>query len=179
MVLPATGTAISFNDIRIELGVGSASPFDIAGAAADNFGQIQNCQTPYPTAANPDSISEWWAYNHSATGSIFVVGDDSTINCDVACAGTAPFNCFDTVYNYGSGYYTDNTCRTTFTGYIVQPTNCSSGTKIGQTCYHIDNGTLISETECTECYEQGQPCLESSQCCTGGCCNGYCAEQGC
>lgn len=182
--LPSTGNTISFNDIRIELGVGSASPFDIAGAAADDFSQIQHCAGPWPDSGsaqgtNPDSISEWWSYNHSIRATVFVTGDDSTISCDVACAGTAPYNCFDTVYNYGSGYYVNDTCRNTFTGYIVQPTNCSSGTKTDQTCYYISNGALISETPCpAPCNANGTPCIDSSTCC-GGCCNGYCADQAC
>lgn len=177
MVLPSTGNTISFNDIRIELGVGSASPFDLAGAAADNFGQIQNCQSPYPTAADPDSINEWWSYNHLIRATQFLVGDDSNVNCATACAGTAPFNCFDSIYNYGAGYYSDDACRLPYSGFIVAPTNCSSGTKEGQTCYEISNGSLISQTTCTtatceclggyctsQCPNPNNPCYTTADC---------------
>ena len=181
MVLPSTGNTISFNDIRIELGVGGASPFDIASAAGGTVGNgVQNCQSPFPDSVIPHNISEWWSYNGSQTASLFLTGDDSTISCAVACAGTAPFSCFDTIYNFGSGYYSDTNCKLPFSGYIVQPTNCSSGTKEGQTCYEISNGSLISQTTCTTCLPNGDPCPpDPTDCCSGGCCNGFCDANPC
>lgn len=185
--LPSTGNTISFNDIRIELGVGSATPFDIAGAAAGNFGNgVQNCQGPWPDSGsaagtNPDSISEWWSYNGSQTASFFLTGDDSGNSCADACYGSAPYSCFDTIYKFNpsSKYYSDVNCKFPYSGYIVAPTNCTSGTKIGQTCYEISSGVEISQYTCTSCAPFGGACVDSSDCCDGGCCNGFCALQAC
>lgn len=167
--LPSTGNTISFNDIRIELGVGSASPFDIESAASDGYSTIQHCSSPWPDSGSaqgtaPHSLSEWWSYNHSLKAGQFLVGDDSTNNCAEACAGTPPFNCFDSIYTYSSKYYFDENCRLPYSGFIVGPTNCSSGTKVGQTCYEISSGTLISESTCSD-----EICS-----CLGGYCSNAC-----
>lgn len=185
MVLPSTGNTISFNDIRIELGVGSASPFDIAGAAAGTFSQIQNCQAPWPDSgstqgANPDAINEWWSYDHSKTGSLWAQGNVGS-SCFNLCNGSA--GCNQVIYQFGSKYYqgsdrciASSIMNTSF----VAPTTCIGGTNIGQTCYTFVNSEITSTETCTACLPNGDPCPpDPTDCCSGGCCNGFCDANPC
>jgi len=179
MVLPSTGNTISFNNIRIELGVPGATGFNLGGAASGDYSVIQNCQTPYPNATNPDSMSEWWSYDHSKTGSFFAEGKTGT-SCFNVCNGAV--SCNETVYNYGSTYYLGtNKCLSPSLAntFFIPPTSCAGGTFSGQTCYEFSGGAIVSTTTCVLCSPLGDPCIDGSTCCSGACCNGYCATSAC
>ena len=179
MVLPSTGNTISFNQIRIELLVPSQTGFDIGRASDGFFNPIQNCQSPFPTAGNPDSISEWWGYDHSKTGSYFAEGKTGG-DCNSICNGTV--GCNQVVYNYGSTYYVgSNNCTGSALAntYFIPPTACFGGTFSGQTCYQFSGGAIVSTTTCVLCSPLGEPCIDGSTCCSGACCDGYCATSAC
>ena len=180
MVLPSTGNLISFNQIRIELGVPGATGFNLGGAASGDYAVIQNCQSPFPTATDPDAINEWWGYDNSIRASQFGQGKTGT-SCSSICNGTV--DCNQVVYNYGSTYYVgDNACRSSFLGntFFIAPTACSGGTFSGQTCYEFVNGTIASTETCVLCSPNGDPCPpDPTDCCSGGCCNGYCDANPC
>lgn len=179
MVLPSTGNLISFNQIRIELGVPGATGFNLGGAASGDYNVIQNCQTPYPDAIDPDSMSEWWGYDHSIAATFFADGKTGT-SCYNICNGAV--SCNDTLYSYNSTYYVGtNKCLSSAlanTNFIA-PTACSGGTFSGQTCYTFTNGAITATETCTLCSPLGDPCIDGSTCCSTACCNGYCDTSAC
>ena len=67
MALPGSGT-ISASMINIELGrIGSAS-LSSNNASAGGYGRINPNSLAKPDKFNPDEYSEWYGYNHSASG---------------------------------------------------------------------------------------------------------------
>ncbi len=177
MVLPSTGNLISFNQIRIELGVPSQPGFDIGRAADGFFSPIQNCENPYPTPTNPDAISEWWSYDQSKKASFFADGKTGD-TCYNICNGAV--SCNVSVYSFNSLYYTgDNVCTTLINTKFIPPTACSGGTFSGQTCYTFTNGTITATEICTLCSPLGDACIDGSTCCSGACCNGFCDTSAC
>jgi len=67
MTLTGSGQ-ISFNDLRVELGVSSQAPFSIASASTGVYATINTNSPSYPNSSTPHQISEWYSYNHSAAG---------------------------------------------------------------------------------------------------------------
>jgi len=180
MVLPSTGNTISFNDIRIELGFPTQTSFNIRDAELGNYSPIQNCAVPYPTSSSPASLSEWWSYAHNQTGSFWAEGKTGD-SCFNICNGTV--SCNQTIYTYGSTYYGGNDrCNsgTAMNTFFIAPTACSGGTFVNQTCYNFVNGVVSSTETCTLCIPNGDPCPpDPTDCCSGGCCNGYCDANPC
>jgi hypothetical protein len=180
MALPATGTTISFNEIRIELGSPGASPFSIRDAEIGTYGLIQSCSIPRPTGSVPSSISEWWSYAHNQTGSLYVNGDIGA-SCEAACLSTPSVPCDHNVYQYGGVYYSSAQCSATANTFIVPQVDCfNPGSKIGQPCYYFSNGTLVSTTTCTTCVGFGEPCAVNTDCCAPLTCGSglTCTDQG-
>jgi hypothetical protein len=180
MVMPSTDNAISFNELRIELGFPNQTSFNIRDAEIGNYSPIQSCSVPRPTGSVPSSLSEWWAYAHNQTGSLYVNGDigDSCFN---ACNSTPSIPCDHYVYNYNGTYYTTAQCNSLANTFIVPPTNCSGGTKVGQTCYEFSNGVLVSNSvTCTTCVGFGEPCAVNTDCCAPLTCGSglTCTDQG-
>lgn len=66
MTLPASGQ-ISFNDLRVELGIPLQAPFSITSASTGIYVNINASSPNYPNASAPHEISEWYNYNHTAT----------------------------------------------------------------------------------------------------------------
>lgn len=66
MALTSSGQ-LSLGEIRTELG-SSATNFNLAGAAAGNFGTINQDSTNKPNSSAPHAVSEWYGYNHTAGG---------------------------------------------------------------------------------------------------------------
>jgi hypothetical protein len=64
MALPASGT-ISMNDIRVELGFPSQSPFSLYSAETGSYVLLNKCSTYVPNGSTPDSMAEWYSYNHT------------------------------------------------------------------------------------------------------------------
>ena len=173
MVLPSTGNQISFNQIRIELGISGQAPFDIDTAENGGYTPINECADPFPSSANPASISEWWSYNHTAASSlVFANGFDYSItSCaeacalDQACSTTLYYNTAETAV------YTTPTCDTLpLIGYYA---DCDR-----TNCYDIDNGIINEIVSCPPppppppppCAGEGQGCDENDNCCVGFVC---------
>jgi hypothetical protein len=64
MALPASGP-ISMNDIRVELGFPSQSPFSLYTAETGGYVLLNQCSTFRPNGSTPDRIAEWYSYNHT------------------------------------------------------------------------------------------------------------------
>lgn len=65
MVLPASGQ-ISFNDLRVELGIPTQAPFSITTAATNGYVTINTAGSANsPDTSAPHAISEWYNYNHT------------------------------------------------------------------------------------------------------------------
>ena len=142
MVLPSTGNTISFNQIRIELGIPSQSLFSIETAENGGYGALNKCAVPQPSPTNPASISEWWSYDNNAVSTEIGVMDTSAISCADVCsqgiAGTVTL-----WWNTGqTTVYTDSTCNTLAPAAYYADMN-------REFCYTIFSaGTLYSTTNC-------------------------------
>lgn len=171
MTLTGSGQ-ISFNDIRIELNVPSQSPFSLDSASNNGYANIQNCASPFPTPTNPDAITEWYGYNHSATASltIDVTTDYTSSNCTDACNGDEIGNTSLQAYTRdSSNYYGNTTCTTGLTAgfYAVLPrstgcytvvgfpasvtltacattTTTTTTTTVAGTCYRVENTSGVN-----------------------------------
>ena len=64
MALPSSGQ-ISMDDIRIELGVPTQSPFGLNEARSGTYAAINPCSTYKPPATGQISLSDWYGYNHT------------------------------------------------------------------------------------------------------------------
>lgn len=148
MVLPSTGNTISFNDIRIELGISTKAPFNIEDAENGNvsagYPAINKCATPYPVSANPANISEWWSYDHNATSIELGLMDSDSSSCAAACAKLQDG---DTILYYNQGQttlFTDSTCNT-----LAANAGTTYYADINRVyCYTVNSGTLISTCTC-------------------------------
>jgi len=142
MVLPSTGNTISFNDIRIELGISTQAPFSIDTAENGGYVALNKCAVPAPNASNPASISEWWSYDNDAVSTEIGLMDKSATSCADACALSVAGT--DVLYwNTGqTTVYTDSTCNTLAPiGYYADMSRVY--------CYTIlSAGTLSSTTAC-------------------------------
>ena len=142
MVLPSTGNTISFNDIRIELGISSQAPFSIDTAENGGYVAINKCAVPAPNPSDPASISEWWSYDNDAVATEIALVDRSTVSCADVCA-QFPDGQYILYYNQGATtVYTDTTCNTLApVGYYADLNRIN--------CYTIlSAGTLSSTTNC-------------------------------
>lgn len=105
MALPSSGQ-ISMNDIRIELGVPTQTPFGLNEARSGTYGAINPCSTYKPPATGQISLSDWYGYNHTQACDFYeIVFYGSTT--DEACffpisnfpmTGNNPSYCLSTVF---------------------------------------------------------------------------------
>ena len=142
MVLPSTGNTISFNQIRIELGISTQAPFSIETAENGGYVALNKCAVPQPSPTNPASISEWWSYDNSAVSTEIGLMDSSTVSCADVCSQPVDG---DTILYWNTGQttvYTDTTCNTLApVGYYADLSRIN--------CYTIlSAGTLYSTTNC-------------------------------
>jgi hypothetical protein len=142
MVLPSTGNTISFNQIRIELGISSQAPFSIETAENGGYVALNKCAVPQPSPTNPASISEWWSYDNSAVSTEIGLMDSSTVSCADVCSQPVDG---DTILYWNTGQttvYTDTTCNT-----LAPVGSYADLSRIN--CYTIlSAGTLYSTTNC-------------------------------
>jgi hypothetical protein len=95
MALPLSGQ-ISMNDIRVELGVPSQSPFGLNEARSGTYATINPCSTYRPPATGQVSLSSWYGYNHTQPCPNCVI----SVTFDVDSAGTVSYlNCCEVVVN--------------------------------------------------------------------------------
>ena len=67
MPLPSSGQ-IAFSEIGSELGQGGDAQLSLTDAAQGNVATINTNSTNTPDSSTPHSISEWYGYDHSASG---------------------------------------------------------------------------------------------------------------
>jgi hypothetical protein len=92
MTLPGSG-AISYGDIRTEMSGSGAWSLNTAE------GSVNSCASPKPDGATPNSVSEWYSYNHATSSwsgrnchSEICGGSDCTVNNGslLFCEGKGP-----------------------------------------------------------------------------------------
>ena len=66
MVLPSSGQ-LAFSQINTELGRSAGSLITINSASNGLYATINPYSPSKPNSADPESVSEWYSYNHSAT----------------------------------------------------------------------------------------------------------------
>lgn len=64
MALPASGQ-ITMNDIRVELGIPSQSPFSLSNAVNGLYVTINTCSPSFPSTTPPYKLSDWYGYDHN------------------------------------------------------------------------------------------------------------------
>lgn len=86
MALPASGQ-ISMDDIRVELGVPTQSPFGINEARLGTYVSINQFSPSKPPSAGQVSLSDWYSYcqNCGYNSDTFYY---SSVSAAAACAGT-------------------------------------------------------------------------------------------
>lgn len=72
MALPLSGT-LSMNDIRVELGISTQSPFSLSGATMGYYVALNRCSQYSPNETTPYQISEWYGYCHTCYCNSFCV----------------------------------------------------------------------------------------------------------
>jgi hypothetical protein len=100
MALPGSGQ-ISFNDIRIELGISSQAPFSINTAVTDGYdpGTVdRQFATSFPNSTTPHSVSEWYSYNPKSCNNVLSVAIVTGLGDDQAVCG-APGGTFNNIYS--------------------------------------------------------------------------------
>lgn len=139
MVLPSSGQ-ISFNDLRVELGVSSQAPFSIASASAGTYATINTNSPVYPDAAAPHLISEWYSYNHTAAACT-ALNSSNNLQYSTSTPGS-PGTCDGSQYPNSRVFYSTD-CSTLGAGctiYFSSP--CSVGNlAYGQGVLYITDGS--------------------------------------
>lgn len=163
MTLPASGQ-ISFNDLRVELGIPSQAPFSITTAATSGYVAINTNSPSRPNSSTPHAISEWYSYNHNYSTTTTTTTSTSTTTTTQACNTYSGFEfsniqslteCFtgahsDTVYS---------TCATLTTGCVlyqttgcVDPYNLSTYIQEGDgTNYEVNGSGVILNSNNPNC----------------------------
>lgn len=96
MALPLSGQ-ISMDDIRVELGIPTQSPFGLNEARNGTYVPLNGCSPYLPPTTGSISLSDWYGYNHSTLCEI-------TVNLNVVPGG---------------GGYIDVTNQSTFVTYTI------------------------------------------------------------
>lgn len=125
MTLPASGQ-ISFNDLRVELGISSQAPFSITTAATNGYVTINTNSPDRPNSSTPHAISEWWNYNHNASA----CNSLGTFPTTATDPQTDPTNCAGGGNEYTNGsfalYSTNCSDLTSPTGCTIYLSGCTS-----------------------------------------------------
>lgn len=108
MALNSSGQ-ISMNDIRIELGIPTQSPFSLDTAENGSYVLLNQCSPSKPSSTNPASISEWYSYCHTCSCGTFDC-DDSQNN------GSGGMGFYNYTINLGSSV---GTVRLSYYAYSV------------------------------------------------------------
>jgi hypothetical protein len=125
MTLPSSGQ-ISFNDIRIELGIPTQAPFSLESASKGLYVAINTNSPSYPDGTAPYNLSDWYSYNHNAVA-CYVLNNTSSL----AYATVTPAD--PTVCSGGGTEYTSNQ--------VFYSTDCST---LAGGCTIYSNSTCTS-----------------------------------
>ena len=121
MALPASGQ-ISMNDIRVELGVPSQSPFSLNTARQGGYVALNQFSPSVPPYSGQVSLASWYNYCQSCGYSTIQLGY-SAVDVVTAC-GTTP----STTYYYTGTLTTGNTIYTNISQTIANEGYYSNGT---------------------------------------------------
>lgn len=153
MTLPSSGNTISFNDLRVELGISSQAPFSISTAATNGYVNINTSASPFPDSATPHAISEWYSYQHCKSLGSFNYSQTTPAD---------PGNCTGTGNEYTFGpqaFYSDNCASIASSCKIYFTSTCSStayanGVRYitdGGIYYILDSSSVITSSDsCTQ-----------------------------
>jgi len=147
MALPLSGQ-LSISQIRTELGIPSQAPFSLDTATNGGYVTLNPCSPYLPNPGNPDSISEWYGYNHTinccgGNPCYLHTGWSFAGDCTTACAGPFTFSfysCCSTISTLCamngasncSGYYPP------LSGYLSN----------GSVCYTVNGNQIESVVNC-------------------------------
>ena len=97
------------NDIRVELGISSQSPFSLDTAENGGYVTINVCSPSRPSSGNPAAMSEWYGYNHTATCTPTPTPTPVPTNTPTPTPTSPGCQCYNLENNSGTGgdyYYT-------------------------------------------------------------------------
>lgn len=141
MTLQTSGP-ISMNNINVELGRSGTATIGLNQAESGTYGAINTASASRPNGATPNSMNEWYGYNHNAVSvySISVQEMSSVFDCCGVPSSTKYSNC-STVTTGCVMYNTNSTSSpwtnaTFFDGSYIYTTNGSGvvNAQYGCTC---------------------------------------------
>jgi hypothetical protein len=88
MALPNQGNSISLSQINTELGRAANAQVSLNTAEDGTYSPINQCSIFRPSATNPASLSEWFAYNHTIPCIYYNCTGYSNVSYQEACSGT-------------------------------------------------------------------------------------------
>ena len=133
---------ISFANINTELGRAADAQIGLNEAEAGTYATINTNSSSRPNGTTPNSMNEWWGYNHSAAAAIECV-------------------CW-TVYNEGggTGNYSYNRCSN---GDLVSA-NIPAGSGARTICAQINTTPYQNTGLLTIIYCGGATCFANAEC---------------
>ena len=147
MALPSSGT-LSMNDIRVELGIPTQSPFSLSGATMGAYVPLNNCSPFRPNQTTPYQISEWYSYCHSCVCDVFCLSFSASCNdacslastCDGCSAPCEPY------YSNCEILTTDCILYTTSGGTVTAADGYYSD---GFSCFEVKAGEIVTVSTCS------------------------------
>lgn len=144
MALPASGQ-ISFNDLRVELGISGQAPFSITSASTNLYVTINTTSPSFPNSSAPHAISEWYSYNHTYTPPTCVALNSGTSLdwADNDPVMSDPSNCtgIGNEYDFSQVFYAfNNNCTTLGAGCTVYDNSSCTSTAYGIGARYITDG---------------------------------------
>lgn len=160
MALPSSGQ-ISMNDIRVELGIPTQSPFSLSDAVNGVYVTINTCSPNFPSTTPPYNLSDWYGYDHNyvcctcKNVTIYIDQqdlDNATNNTNPSYDGTVFW-----YYNRccGNGYTT--TSWTSSGTYVDTLCACEENGTAGlyyyysDTIFYSNNSTITYNSSCNPC----------------------------
>jgi hypothetical protein len=142
MTLQGSGP-ISMNDINVELGRSGTATIGLNQAESGTYAAINTASTSRPNGSTPNSMNEWYGYNHNAVtlysqsvqtmSNIYEccgsANNTKYSTCSTVTTGCTMYNTNDTSSPYASGAFQDIN-----TGYVFT-TNGSGVVDAQYGCY--------------------------------------------
>lgn len=110
MTLQSSG-AISMNDINVELGRSGTTTIGLNQAESGSYGAINTNSASRPNGSTPNSMNEWYGYNHNASPCFsYATADISSLSDCVT--GSYPVTRYSNCGTLTAGcyVYTNSTC---------------------------------------------------------------------
>lgn len=109
MTLQSSG-AISMNNINVELGRSGTATIGLNQAESGSYGAINTASTSRPNGSTPNSMNEWYGYNHNAV-SVYSISVQEMSTVDDCCGftGTTKYSNCGSLSTSCVMYNTNNT----------------------------------------------------------------------